>query len=35
MILEDLFELYRDHFLPAYSDFVALPLFRPEQVLVE
>ncbi|MDZ7696548.1 MAG: hypothetical protein U5R49_06370 [Deltaproteobacteria bacterium] len=35
MILEDLFELYRDHFLPVYSDFVALALFRPEQVLVE
>lgn len=35
MMPENLFSLYKDHFIPIYSDFVSLTATKPEQVLIE
>lgn len=35
MTPEIIFTFYREHFIPVYSDFVALALIKPEQVLIE
>ena len=35
MTPEIIFTFYKEHFIPVYSDFVALALIKPEQVLIE
>lgn len=35
MTPEIIFAFYKEHFIPVYSDFVALALIKPEQVLIE
>jgi len=32
---DEIFKLYRNHFLPAYSDFVVLSQSKPQQILIE
>lgn len=35
MTQEDIFVLYRERFIPIYSDFVSLTAIKPKQILIE
>ncbi len=35
MTEDDIFDLYRQRFIPVYADFVALTTIKPQQILIE